>query len=135
MRPFTATSPCCRSARLLPVNCVAIAPGADVAAGVFGLAAHGADRSSRADERAGSLDEGGGLRARDEAACGGALGVVAGFFRPRLLLFPILLLALDRLVGDDDEPVVGLVVAEPQRSDGPRGLDRLEQGQLRAHSQ
>src|SRR5947207_11632884 len=107
MRPLTATSPWRRRSRLLPVNCVAVAPGADVAVGVFGLAAHRADRSSGADERAGPVDERGGLRAREEKSGGGAFDVFGGFPRRRFLL-AILLLAFDRFVGDDDDPVVAV---------------------------
>src|SRR5438105_5162499 len=106
MRPLTVTSPCCRRGRLLPTNCVSVAPWADVAGRVFGLAAHRADRSSGADERARPVDERGGLCARDEESRGGAFDFFAfvGLWRRRLLL-AILLLAFDGFVGDHDQPV------------------------------
>src|SRR5207237_8347763 len=72
-RPLSVTSPRVRSAATSGADDVAVAPRADVTAGVLGLAAHRADRPAGLHQRFRALDERRGLRARDREARRGRL--------------------------------------------------------------
>src|SRR5262249_11138731 len=97
---------------------VAVGARADVAGRILWLAAHRAGGATGLHERAGALDERGGLRLRDGESCRGGLGR-----RWRALLF----LLLDLLVGNDHDAPAALVVAHADRGDRPCGIHGLDQ--------
>src|SRR5262245_7403121 len=110
IRPFTATSPR-RSSRAVSVDDVAVTPSADMAARVLGLVAPLADLTARLHQLVRLLDEGRRLRAADQQAHRGGVA----------------LLVLQELVGDDQDAIARLVVADGDRGDDPDRVDGLEQ--------
>src|SRR5882672_2844483 len=115
IRPFSVTSPRVRSSAVSVVD-VTVAPRACVASRIPGLVAPRADGPAGLHERIRLLDERRRLHAADQEARGGRLAL--GVF-------------LDRLVGDDQDAVARLVVADGDRRDGPGRLDRLDQREAR----
>src|SRR5499426_2914654 len=110
IRPFTVTSPRRRS-RAVSVDDVAVAPGADVAAGVLGLVTPLADLPAGLHQLVRLLDACRRLRAGDQQAQRGGVA----------------LLVLQELVGDDQDAIARLVVADGDRGDDPDRVDGLEQ--------
>src|SRR5262245_31629241 len=134
MRPFTVISPW---ARRSPVSAddVTVAPRTGVAGGVLGLAAHGTDGPPGLHELARPLHEARRLRAGDVEPRGGALltlrlGGRLVVLRVVLFLIVFLVVRLDPLVGHHHDAAVVLIVADAQRADRPRRLDRLEEGEV-----
>src|SRR6266850_846914 len=111
IRPFRVTSPRARRSDVSVVD-VTVAPRAGVPAGILGLAAPRADLAARLHEDARLLDERRRLGARDQQACG--RGIAA-------------LLFLQELVGDDQDAVARLVVADGDRGDDPGLVDGLDE--------
>src|SRR5256712_1594526 len=117
IRPFSVTSP--RVSRSsVSVEDVTVAPRADVAARVLGLAAPGTDLPAGLHQHVGLLDERRRLRAGDQQAHRG--GIAA-------------LLVLLELVGDDQDAVARFVVADSDRGDDPGLVDGLEQREVLGH--
>src|SRR4029453_5650422 len=110
IRPFTVTSPRTRS-RDVSVDDVAVAPGADVTTGVLGLVAPLADLPAGLHSFVRLLDECRCLRAGDQQAHRGGVA----------------LLVLQELVGDDQDAIARLVVADGDRGDDPDRVDGLRQ--------
>src|SRR5262245_8908992 len=110
IRPLTVTSPRRRS-RAASVDDVAIAPRADMAARVLGLVAPLADLPAGLHQLVRLLDEGRRLRPGDQQTHRGGVA----------------LLVLQELVGDDQDAIARLVVADGDRGDDPDRVDGLEQ--------
>src|SRR5215470_2172137 len=111
MRPLIVTEPWVRNSSAL-VDDMAIAARTGMAGGILRLAAHRADGTPSLHQVAYALHEGGGLTARDVKARDG--GLLLRFF-------------LEKLSSFQHHPVVVLIVADPERSDRPRGGHRLQQ--------
>jgi hypothetical protein len=113
IRPFKVTSP---RARRSDVSVdVTVAPRADVPARILGLAAPRADLAARLHQDVRLLDERRRLRAGNEHAC--RCGIAAFLF-------------FQQLVGDHQDAVARLVVADGDRGDDPGLVDRLEERQI-----
>src|SRR5262249_34032550 len=110
IRPFTVTAPRRRS-RAVSVDVVDVAPRADVAARVLRLVTPLADLPAGVHQLVRLLDECRRLRARDQQAQRGSVP----------------LLVLQELVGDDQDAIARLVVADGDRGDDPDRVDGLEQ--------
>src|SRR4030095_14064567 len=107
IRPFTVTSPRRRSPAV-SVDDVAVAPRADVAARVLGLVAPLADLPAGLHQLGRLLDEGRRLRAGDQQPHRGGVA----------------LLVLQELVGDDQDAIARLVVADGARGAGHNRAER-----------
>src|SRR5262245_27976499 len=110
IRPFSVTSPRARISAV-SVDDVTVAPRAHVSARVLGLVAPRTDLPARLHEHVRLLDERRRLRAADQEARRGGVA----------------LLLLEELVGDDQDAVARLVIADGDRGDDPGRLDGLEQ--------
>src|SRR2546429_4306786 len=131
IRPRMVTSPRVSTPSASALD-VPIRPRAHVA-GLERAAAHGARGPTGFHDDAGAFDEGPRLvprerEARARALPGGWLGRLGrparGLFLGRLVLGRRF---LDRLIGDDQDPIRRLVVADAHRADVPQRIDRLEQ--------
>src|SRR5689334_14132473 len=114
MRPFKVTSPRARTSSV-SVDDVAVAPRAGVPAGILRLAAPRADLTASLHQDVRLLDERGRLSPGDQHA---RRRRIAAFF------------LVQELVGDDQDTIARLIVADRDRGDDPRRVDRLQEREV-----